>query len=438
MLRDTAMTRQPHPLQHVREDLGWTQRELAEKVRRAARALGTSRNVDANTVSRWERGVTPISPPYARLLCQVLAASPAELGLADAGPQPAAPDREQVAGALRSRRWVDQHLLDVLEELTHLYARERTILDSAVLLPLVRRHLAYLKELLAQHAGDDRLARHLRELVALTAWLTGQLAWTAWGRRSDALALASEAQQLATVARSPRVLAMALLLQSHWYSAVLNDQRAARSRTARALLDEAVSVGARGSTLAEVRIYRAEEAALNGDRAWERDIDAVAAIIGRRDHDPVYGYFDSSILTIFRGECMHLQGDPRAATSEFLDAYRGLKPRLLLPDDRAKEAALPINPCLLYAQIAAASADLGEPEHAHRLLLAAIQLAPDAFSLQRIRQFRDEQLARHRRLDLTHLDDELALASVAGSGRRVLSFQADPTTALRVLGRGLV
>ncbi len=50
-------------LRSIREELGWTQRQLAE-------ALG----VAANTVARWERDERGISAPVAKLIHLTLAA----------------------------------------------------------------------------------------------------------------------------------------------------------------------------------------------------------------------------------------------------------------------------------------------------------------------------------------------------------------------------
>jgi len=61
---------------------GWTQNDVVERMHRAAlsRALPEPKGLDANYVSRWERGIVP-HPYHAYLLCIAFETSPASLGL---------------------------------------------------------------------------------------------------------------------------------------------------------------------------------------------------------------------------------------------------------------------------------------------------------------------------------------------------------------------
>jgi transcriptional regulator with XRE-family HTH domain/tetratricopeptide (TPR) repeat protein len=61
---------------------GWTQNDIVERMHRAAlsRELPEPKGLDANYVSRWERGIVP-HPYHAYLLCLAFESSPASLGL---------------------------------------------------------------------------------------------------------------------------------------------------------------------------------------------------------------------------------------------------------------------------------------------------------------------------------------------------------------------
>jgi transcriptional regulator with XRE-family HTH domain len=75
--------RQPNDrLKAQRLNGGWTQNDLVERMHRAAldRSLPEPRGLDANYVSRWERGIVP-HPYHAYLLCLAFQISPASLGL---------------------------------------------------------------------------------------------------------------------------------------------------------------------------------------------------------------------------------------------------------------------------------------------------------------------------------------------------------------------
>jgi transcriptional regulator with XRE-family HTH domain/tetratricopeptide (TPR) repeat protein len=78
-----AKPRRPNNrLKSQRLNGGWTQNDVVERMHRAAlgRALPEPRGLDANYVSRWERGTVP-HPYHAYLLCLAFQSSPAKLGL---------------------------------------------------------------------------------------------------------------------------------------------------------------------------------------------------------------------------------------------------------------------------------------------------------------------------------------------------------------------
>lgn len=70
-----------HALRLARKARAWKQRELASEIVSICRTLRERRpSVDANAVSRWERGVVNPCLHYQRLLCLVFELPPQDLG----------------------------------------------------------------------------------------------------------------------------------------------------------------------------------------------------------------------------------------------------------------------------------------------------------------------------------------------------------------------
>ncbi|MGH3901702.1 MAG: helix-turn-helix domain-containing protein [Pseudonocardiaceae bacterium] len=79
-------------LWELRDELGWTQQQLADKLNYFAWTHGQGRAaVSADMVAKWERGVKGVSPRYKTLLCQLFGVTADQLGFT---PVPSvAPDR---------------------------------------------------------------------------------------------------------------------------------------------------------------------------------------------------------------------------------------------------------------------------------------------------------------------------------------------------------
>jgi transcriptional regulator with XRE-family HTH domain len=88
----TAQTTAGRPrLRELRQEAGWTQQQLADKLAHLAWAHGQGHAaVNADMVAKWERGVKGISPRYRALLCQLFGVTADQLGFA-----PAPPDHNQ-------------------------------------------------------------------------------------------------------------------------------------------------------------------------------------------------------------------------------------------------------------------------------------------------------------------------------------------------------
>jgi len=74
--------RQNKSLRLQRRLRGWSQDDVAAGLHRIAASLGEPElGVDANMVSRWERGTRKPRPRYVRLLCRLFELPPEQLGV---------------------------------------------------------------------------------------------------------------------------------------------------------------------------------------------------------------------------------------------------------------------------------------------------------------------------------------------------------------------
>ncbi|HEX5348130.1 MAG TPA: helix-turn-helix transcriptional regulator [Pseudonocardiaceae bacterium] len=80
----TAQTTAGRPrLRALRNEVGWTQQQLADKLAHFAWMHDrVHAAVNADMVAKWERGVKGISPRYRALLCQLFGATAEQLGFA--------------------------------------------------------------------------------------------------------------------------------------------------------------------------------------------------------------------------------------------------------------------------------------------------------------------------------------------------------------------
>jgi transcriptional regulator with XRE-family HTH domain len=84
-------------LRELRDEAGWTQQQLADKLNYFAWSRGQGRAaVSADMVAKWERGVKGVSPRYKALLCQLFGVTAEQLGF---GPAPSVAPGEPVRDA---------------------------------------------------------------------------------------------------------------------------------------------------------------------------------------------------------------------------------------------------------------------------------------------------------------------------------------------------
>jgi transcriptional regulator with XRE-family HTH domain len=101
----TAQTTARRPrLRQLRQEAGWTQHQLADKLAYVAWTHGQPNvAVNADMVAKWERGAKGISPRYRTLLCQLFGVTAQQLGFApavSAAPSRPARDAESLVSML--------------------------------------------------------------------------------------------------------------------------------------------------------------------------------------------------------------------------------------------------------------------------------------------------------------------------------------------------
>jgi transcriptional regulator with XRE-family HTH domain len=195
---------------------GWSQDDVAAALQRLAASWGEPElGLDANTVSRWERGASRPRPQSVRLLSALFERPPEELGFVeDEDPEPLVPPKaavdddrsrrqflerladllrnaamppgfhragtepwERLLGALRQRNQVDSETVAHLERTTvALETLEPTEVGSKALVGPVAGHLDQISELLRGSLRPDLRGR-LCSIAGETAGIAGWLHW---------------------------------------------------------------------------------------------------------------------------------------------------------------------------------------------------------------------------------------------------------------------
>lgn len=389
-------------LASARRERGWSQDDLAERMHAAAEELGERGvRVSGPDVGRWEQGRRWPGPLYVRLLCKVFDATAGELGLvkrreflklgALAGLATANGGFEAASflldRGLRSPTPVEiENLRQVTAELGSWYWR----LSPSTLAPLISGHQSNLLGQLPRSGG--RGDRDLRLLAAQTGMLAGMVAY----RQHDygmARRHLDGAEQLAREAEDGPVLASVWTARRAIITAAPGGgPRGAAARQAVTLLDAADSVAGRGAHPV-LRVWllccRAEDAAALGREADAfRDLDEatteLASVAG-----PELGFFDhwdEARVDGWRASVLlHLRRPKDAA--EVLEGVVAATP-YDLPGPRTA----------VVADLGAAHAARGEPDHAVQLLVEALQTARQARiddGIARVIRIRDNYLERY-------------------------------------------
>ncbi len=413
----------------------WTEDDLAVKLHELAAELGEADcAVDANQVSKWERGVRNPGRFYRPRLCLALEAEPQELGfdptprlvrdlgelrmrlmkrrqflaqtaIVAGGLAVRAPgiDPGRMAAAITLHAGRDPHLHSDLMRISAGFSEQLDMVAPASLMPQVLGLLQQQRELL-----KERPAPRLLEATIRTAITAGWLSYNV-NNRGDAGAYWSYAEGLARDLGSNQMLAYALGVRSTVYSAV--PKRAGSPLDAGAsmsLLEQAISLAKMGSSLAlRAWLYarRAEEHAVVGDRrAAYSDIERAYRVIGRQregvDDFPILPAWRDARLTRYYGSAAQLVHDHRQAVTILTGTLDTLHPsylpqRAMAMTDLATAYTHLAQPevehaCDLLGQAHAIAAPAGLGEATRRVMEARhhLQQWADSPSVQRL----DERL----------------------------------------------
>jgi hypothetical protein len=387
----------------------WEQDDVAAGLEELACLLDEpAPRVDANLVSKWERGARHPGPYYTPRLCLLFQLAPEDLGF-HAAPRLAcecrrlseavgraiarrvgdvrrrefirhllwggaalatcpAVDTERILAAASGRH--DVRLLDDLHTIAAECALKMHTAAPGDLLPQVERHLAYVGALLQSRPSTEHDSRP--HLVAGTmSAIAGRLAFTL-GNAGDANAHYVSAEAHAQAASDGPLRAYVLGQRSHLYSDLWRDGKGCVPSIALQLLDAAHS--AAGDTTAPwlrtwLHARRAEEHAARGDvRATHQDLECADRLLDSVA-SPDRGFFahwcttPQARLAGYRGNCAQLLGDSREATTIIEDALVGVDESLLSVRST------------VVADLAMAYAKEGEVQHASDLLRHSLDLS---------------------------------------------------------------
>ena len=390
---------------------GWEQDDVAAALEELCVLLGEpAPRVDANLVSKWERGIRTPGRHYTARLCLVFQLPPELLGLRS-GPRLAADcrrlsqslgqalgrrlghvnrrdfihhllwggaavatgavDGERIVAAASGR--VDGRLLDDLQRIAAEDAGRMHTVAPADLLPQVERRLAQVRALLRTPRPESEQVRlHLvaGTMVAVAGMLSFRL-----GNPGDAHVLWMEAHGHSRESGDGWLAAYVLSLRSALHSELWGGRAAMDRSAAVGLLDAAHAAAGSGCSpwvLAWVSARRAEEHALAGRaRAADQDLEQAAHSLSTAAADDTNLFADwqaapSARLALIRGNCAQLLGRARDATAAIEDGLAGLSPSL---------AAVR---CSALTDLAMAYAKDAEVERACELVTESLEVSAEA------------------------------------------------------------
>jgi transcriptional regulator with XRE-family HTH domain len=357
------------PLQRHRRARNWTQEQVADQLRQLA---GQDLGIDANAVSRHERGIIAMPrPPYPELYARLYRTTVGTLW---------PPSR---IGGMERRRFLQAVAATPLAALlggadpgaeaitvvTGGFRRLESTTAAAELGAPVSAHLRFM-------AGQ--LDRGGRQLAAAASEAAGLAAWLAVDQADDASAGRHYRQAIGYAQRSGSDTLAAYMLGSMalWAAETGRASDAARLLgQARQSLPQPAPPTV-GAWLAAIEAT-AQASARDADAtvaAWKRAETAVA-----QGHDPVWPWlfpFDGAKLAGYVGTCATRLRLPRTALPALTEALDGLGPA------RTKQRAL------VLADLAANHRALGDDDQARELAAEAHAIGIERASakvLQRVR-----------------------------------------------------
>ncbi|HXL42293.1 MAG TPA: hypothetical protein VN986_07145 [Actinomycetota bacterium] len=422
----------------------WEQDDVAAGLQELAALLGEAApGVDANLVSKWERGVRTPGPYYTPRLCLLFQLPPQGLGFVP-GPRLSSECRTlskvleralaRQVGFVRRREFLqhllwggavlaswpaldaerivaatsghaDRRLVDDLHAVADDYARRMHTEAPRDLLPQVERHLTYVRGLLRSSQPSPEGGR-LHLIAGTLAAVAGRLSFSL-GNAGDAHAHYAAAEGHAREAGEGPLRAYVLGMRRQLYSDLWRGWQGPGSSMPLRLLDEAHAAAGTGSSpwlRTWLLASRAEEHATRGDaRAAQRDLEDAGHILGTAtsgEDGLLAHWYESPVARLagYRGKCAELLGDSADATTMIEGALGAFPPSLVS--------------CRCYAlvDLAAAYAKEEEVEHACGLLAESLDLGSEkglAGHVQRVIGVRQD-LARWPDAAAVHdLDEQL-------------------------------
>jgi transcriptional regulator with XRE-family HTH domain len=347
---------------------GWSQDDVAAALQRLAVSWGDPEpGLDANTVSRWERGASRPRTSSVRLLCALFERPPEELGFGkEEEPEPLVPPRaavdddrsrrqflerlaallrhaavppgfqragtepwERLLGALRQRTTVDVETVAHLERTTvGLENLEPTEVGSRALVGPVAGHLDQIIELLRGSLRPE-LRTRLCSIAGETAGIAGWLHWNL-GDTQRAAACFESALRAAGEA-GDRALGIALLGSSAACQSQGPDDLHARIAKLQGTADFRLA-DATPSNRLWMTAKEADAFALLGQEAeCRRALDRAAALIGLveaegEERRPRFMALNASWLAGEHGASLAKLGRTEEARGLLLSALAGLGP----------------------------------------------------------------------------------------------------------------
>jgi hypothetical protein len=357
------------PLQRHRRARNWTQEQVADQLRQLA---GQELGIDANAVSRHERGIIGIPrPPYPELYARLYRTTVATLWPG----RMTGMERRQFLQAVAATPLAallggEDPGAEAITAVTGGFRRLESTTPAAELGTPVGAHLRFIAGRM-EHGG--------RELAAAASEAAGLAAWLAVDQADDAAAGRHYGQAVGYARRSGSDTLAAYMLGSMavWAAEAGRASDAARllGQARRSIPQPAPPTVRAWLAAIEATVHASARDADATLAAWKRAETAVAA-----GHDPMWPWlfpFDATKLAGYVGACATRLRLPRTALPALTDALDGLGPA------RTKQRAL------VLAELAANHRALGNHEQAGELAAQARAIGIERRSakvLQRVLQ----------------------------------------------------
>jgi transcriptional regulator with XRE-family HTH domain len=431
MQMSADMQRAPNVrLRHCREEMGWTQEDLAAEMRDYARVHdGQEVGVTANMVCRWETGEKATSLRYRRLCRLVFGKTDAELGFADeSAPTPldemprrlfleslgSAAAASAVGGepwdrlsyALRKPCRTDCKTIANLVQLTIYLEGLESQISPAVLLGPVEGHLGTVARLLSGSLPETRY----RKLCSLAGEIAGLAGWLTWDLEQRPATAGYFKAGLEAAKEADDHALGAYLVGSSVVQPAYRERPIARLKRLQGRTHSFVRTSASPSTRAWLITLEAEAYALaRQEKPCLNAFDAADKAMAQRSAEdevsrrPRVAFFDPVRLMGERGVALvRLGNHPEAAQSVLRQALAALDPSVVKTRPR------------LLSALATAHLQRGDVDEACRLGMEALRMSAAQEvkpNLQDVRKLRLDLQPFRKHPAVKELDEQLRLVA---------------------------